>query len=231
MKLLNVFLAAVTLMTAAMSPALAESKVKILGANYGGNGCPERSASVTVSPDGQALTILFDKFAALGNNVSESRKSCNLSIPIQVPQGFQISFYDADYRGYVSPETTGKLRAEYFFAGQRGPVFARSFNGETNYDVRDSLATRTDVWSACGASENMRINASMVARGKGMATVDSFDLAHRGLLYHIQYRACNSQSSRPTPKAQNIGMSNTRNNHLIAETQDGGLIITPRSQY
>ena len=189
MNILQSFLATTVLTIAAISPALAQ-KVEILGANYGGSGCPENSASVSVSPDGQELSILFDKFAALGNDSTQSRKSCNLSIPIQVPQGFQISLYDADYRGYVAPSTTGNLRAEYFFAGNRGPVFSRTFRGETDYNVRDSLATVANVWSACGNSVNMRINASMTARGSGMATVDSFDLAHRGLIYHIQYRDC-----------------------------------------
>nr|WP_309734520.1 DUF4360 domain-containing protein [Chamaesiphon sp. OTE_75_metabat_556] len=189
MKLLKA-LVVTALVTLPISPALAESQVKIQGASYGGSGCPDRSASVSVSPDGQELTVLFDKFSALGNDPSQSRKSCNLSIPIKVPEGFQISLYDADYRGYVAPATSGTLRAEYFFAGNRGPVFQRTFNGENNYNVRDSLATVADVWSACGDSTNMRVNASMSARGKGAATVDSFDLAHRGLVYHIKYRAC-----------------------------------------
>ncbi|MCG9892214.1 MAG: DUF4360 domain-containing protein [Thermosynechococcaceae cyanobacterium MS004] len=191
MQRLRAFFAATLLMAAAISPALAqEAKIEILGANYGGSGCPENSASVSVSPDGQELSILFDKFAALGNNPRESRKSCNLSIPIKVPQGFQISLYDADYRGYVAPATTANLRSEYFFAGNRGPVFSRTFRGETDYNVRDSLVTVADVWSSCSDSVNMRINASMSARGAGMATVDSFDLAHRGLVYHIKYRRC-----------------------------------------
>jgi Domain of unknown function (DUF4360) len=189
--LVKTFLATATIMAAFISPAFAAPKVEILGAGYGGNGCPAGSANVTVSPDGQELTILFDKFIALGNNARESRKSCNLSIPIKVPQGFQISLYDADYRGYVAPSTTG-LRAEYFFAGGRGPVFSRRFNGEKQYNVRDSLATVADVWSRCGDSLNMRVNASMSAIGQGMATVDSFDLAHRGLVYHIKYRSCPS---------------------------------------
>jgi Domain of unknown function (DUF4360) len=196
MKLVKALLGAATLVAASLAPVYANtnSKVEIIGAGYGGNGCPANSASVTVSPDGQQLSILFDKFIAMGNNVSESRKSCNLSIPIKVPQGYQISLYDADYRGYVSPDTTGNLRAEYFFAGARGPVFSRSFKGESNYNVRDRLATVADVWSACGESTNMRVNAAMVvARGKGMATVDSFDLAHRGLVYHVKYRACSAR--------------------------------------
>jgi Domain of unknown function (DUF4360) len=190
MKIVKALLGVAVLMATSISPAFAQQKVEILGANYGGNGCPANSASVTVSPDGQELSILFDKFIALGNNASERRKSCNLSIPIKVPQGFQISLYDADYRGYVAPATSGNLRAEYFFAGSRGPVFSRTFNGETNYNVKDSLATVANVWSRCGDSLNMRVNAAMTARGSGMATVDSFDLSHRGLVYHIKYRAC-----------------------------------------
>lgn len=190
MKFVKLLLATV-LTTAAVSPALAATpSVQILGASYGGSGCPDRSASVTVSPDGQELSILFDKFVAQGNVSAETRKSCNLSIPIKVPQGFQISIYDADYRGYVAPQTSGNLRAEYFFAGNRGPVFSRTFNGETNYNVRDSLATVADVWSRCGDSVNMRVNAAMTAKGAGTATVDSFDLAHRGLVYHVKYRTC-----------------------------------------
>jgi hypothetical protein len=184
------FLAAATLIAASVGPAFANDKVEILGAEYGGNGCPEGSASVGVSPDGQELSILFDKFIAVGNKAEERRKNCNLSIPIKVPQGFQISLYDADYRGYVAPDTTGRLRAEYFFAGQRGPVFSRTFNGEQDYNVRDQLVTVADVWSRCGDSVNMRVNAAMTASGRGMATVDSFDLAHRGLVYHVKYRQC-----------------------------------------
>jgi Domain of unknown function (DUF4360) len=190
MNYLKAFFAASVLTATAIGPAFAQ-KVEILGASYGGSGCPDRSASVSVSPDGQELSILFDKFSALGNDPEQSRKSCNLSIPIRVPQGFQVSLYDADYRGYVAPSTLANLRAEYFFAGSRGPLFSRTFRGETEYNVRDSLVTVADVWTRCGDSVNMRVNASMAARGAGMATVDSFDLAHRGLVYHVKYRSCN----------------------------------------
>jgi hypothetical protein len=190
MKFIKALLVLATIVAGPMAPAFASDKVEIMGASYGGNGCPANSASVTVSPDGQELSVLFDKFIAQGKDPNNSRKSCNLVIPIKVPQGFQISLYDADYRGYVAPDTKGTLRAEYFFAGNRGPVFQRTFRGEESYTVTDSLATVANVWSTCGSSENMRVNASMAARGQGMATVDSFDLAHRGLVYHIKYRNC-----------------------------------------
>ncbi|QLE42939.1 DUF4360 domain-containing protein [Nostoc sp. C052] len=60
MKFVKVFLAAVTFITTSVSPAFADAKVEILGASYGGSGCPNESASVSVSPDGQELTILLD---------------------------------------------------------------------------------------------------------------------------------------------------------------------------
>ncbi len=193
MKRFNALLTSVALAAASIATSMAPAsaaQVEILGATYGGSGCPNNSASVSVSPDGQELTILFDKFIAMGNDATQRRKSCQMSIPIKVPQGFQISLYDADFRGYVAPRTQANLRSEYFFAGNRGPVFSRNFNGETNYNVRDRLATVANVWSACGDSVNMRVNSAMTARGAGMATVDSFDLAHRGLVYHIKYRPC-----------------------------------------
>lgn len=184
MNTIKTMLVTATLMAASVAPALAEPKVEIVGAGYGGTGCPGGSASVVVSPDGQELSILFDKYIA-----QNGRKSCNLTIPIKVPSGYQISLFDADYRGYVSPATLGKLRAEYFFAGERGPVVARTIRGESNYTFTDSLMAES--WSRCGDSLNMRVNSSMIAEGKGTAGVDSFDLARRGgFIYHIKYRGC-----------------------------------------
>ncbi len=187
MKLLKALVTGAVLLSVSGGQALAATSVSIQGAGYGGNGCPAGSASVTVSPNGQELSILFDKFST---NRATQRVSCNLTIPIKVPQGFQVSLYDADYRGYVAPRTRARLRSEYFFAGQRGPVFQRTFRGETDYNVRDSLTTVANVWSACGDSVNMRVNSSMTASGQGNASVDSFDLSHKGMVYHVKYRSC-----------------------------------------
>lgn len=187
MKLFKTLLTSTILLAISGGQAFAGGTVMIEGAGYGGSGCPAGSASVNVSPDGQELSILFDKFKA---DQSQRRISCNLTIPIRVPQGFQISLYDADYRGYVAPNTSARLRSEYFFAGRRGSIFERTFQGETDYNVRDSLATMANVWSRCGDSVNMRVNSSMTSSGQGSASVDSFDLSHRGMVYHIEYRTC-----------------------------------------
>jgi hypothetical protein len=189
MKLIKALLVLATVVAAPVAPAFAKQPVQIVGVSYGGNGCPTNSVTVEVGSDGQELSILFDKFIAQGNDPKNSRKSCNISIPIKVPPGFQISLYDADYRGYVEPDTQGTLRTEYFFAGNRGPVFERTFYGESNYIATDRPSTVASIWSGCGGNENMRVNASMTASGEGIATVDLLK-AHRGLVYHLKYRAC-----------------------------------------
>ena len=70
MKILQSFLATTVMLTmAAISPALAQ-KVQILGANYGGSGCPDNSASVSVSPDGQELSMRLQRQEILELNTS-----------------------------------------------------------------------------------------------------------------------------------------------------------------
>jgi hypothetical protein len=192
MKRHNAMLAALVLASTSIVTASAPASaapVEITGLNYGGSGCPADSARIKVNSNGRKLILLFDKFVAVGSDASQSRKSCNISIPIKVPAGYQISLSDAEFRGYVSPRTQATLRSEYFFAGQRGPTFVRNFAGAANYAVRDRPAEFANVWSACGESVNMRVNSSMTARGQGQATVDSLKLGG-GLIYNLKYRPC-----------------------------------------
>ncbi len=192
MKRHHAILAAFVLAAISIAPAPASvsaAPVEITGLNYGGSGCPAGSVEIRVNSNGRKLILLFDKFVAVGSDASQSRKSCNISIPIQVPAGYQVSLADAEFRGYVSPRTKATLRSEYFFAGQRGPTFVRNFNGAANYAVRDRPAEVANVWSACGESVNMRVNSSITARGNGKATVDSLKWGG-GLIYDLKYRPC-----------------------------------------
>ncbi len=168
---------------------------------HGGNGCPAGTASATLSPDGKSLSIIFDQFiteAGQGVGRTMDRKSCNVAIPVHVPNGLSISIIAIDYRGFVSlPQgATAKLQAEYFFAGMAGPRFAKDFYGrqDTDYLFNNTLGVQAMVWSPCGADVNLRVNASMMVRNSShnvaMATVDSADVS-AGILYRIQTRRCN----------------------------------------
>lgn len=177
---------------------------------YGGNGCPVGSASVTLSPDQKSLSILFDQYMAEAggpNGRQVDRKTCNISIPVHVPQGLSVSIFTVDYRGFNSLPSGGRslFSTEYFFAGVRGPKFQKTFQGpmEQDYTLTSSLVGVGQVWSACGEDVNLRVNTSMTAytnryKDDALSTVDSVDLKS-GLVYHLQWKSCGGNHSQPTP--------------------------------
>jgi hypothetical protein len=186
-----------------LSSALAMADTLTLGQPaYGGNGCPAGTASVNVSPSGDAISILFDQFSAEAGKTTNrriDRKSCNISIPVQVPQGYSVAVFSVDYRGFnaIPSGGTNRLDSEYFWAGSRGPHISRSFYGplNDNFTVTDDLMAQALVWAPCGASVNLRVNASMMAQSnrameQTIGTVDSADISS-ALIYHIQWRRCN----------------------------------------
>lgn len=168
---------------------------------YGGTGCPANTASVALSHDAKSLSIIFDQFVveAGGMNKTTERKSCNIAIPVHVPQGFSVSVVDVDYRGYVSlpAQAQARLSAEYFLAGSIGPRFDKLFVGrtDTDYNFQNTIGIQAQVWSPCGADTILRVNAAMLVRtnrynDEALATVDSADFK-TGMLYKLQWRTCN----------------------------------------
>jgi hypothetical protein len=167
---------------------------------YGGNGCPAGSVSATLSPDAKALSMLFDQYIVeAGGETGKSfdRKSCNIAIPVHVPQGLSISIITIDYRGYNNLPTGARseFNVEYFFAGTRGPTFRRTFNGvlDEDYTIRNELTAQAVVWSECGVDVNLRTNSSIRvntrANRQALATVDSEDVS-AAIVYQLQWRPC-----------------------------------------
>jgi hypothetical protein len=166
--------------------------------DYGGTGCPAGSASATLSPDQKSLSILFDAYQAeAGANKAFSRVSCNIAIPVHVPQGLSVSLLAIDYRGYNNVPQGGStdFNVEYFFAGARGPTFKRTFKGplDEDYTIHNELTAQAMVWSACGVDVNLRTNSSIRVATKGgkqaLATVDSEDV-NAGIIYQLQWKSC-----------------------------------------
>lgn len=168
---------------------------------YGGTGCPAGSASVALSPDQTAISLLFDQYVVeAGGAKAFDRKNCNIAVPVHVPQGYSVSVFAIDYRGFTVLPYGGRasLSVDYFLAGQgRGYRTSKSFWGPvaTDYLKSDNLELEAVVWSACGADTILRANTSMLVqsnarREQAMATVDSADI-QAGLIYHIQWRRCN----------------------------------------
>lgn len=184
------------------STSFAQDDIQLGIPGYGGNGCPSGSASVTLSPDNKSLSIIFDEFiteAGPGVGKTLDRKSCNIAIPVHIPQGFSVSVIGVDYRGFVSlpsRRSFAQLKAEYFLAGSRGPIYRKRFRGsqDTDYLFSNDITAQAVVWSACGADVNLRVNASMLLKNgdrydDALATVDSADVSS-GIIYQLQWKRC-----------------------------------------
>lgn len=182
--------------------AFAQPGLELGYPSTGGNGCPQGSVSASLSPDNTQLSILFDSFIAEAGPASGKtldRKSCNISIPVTVPNGYSVSVVAVDYRGFVglpSRRANARFTAEYFFANMAGPRMQRQFVGaqNTDYLIENDLVLSAVVWSACGAQTNLRVNASIMLQNTdysqdAIATVDSADISS-GIIYQLQFRRC-----------------------------------------
>jgi hypothetical protein len=167
---------------------------------YGGTGCPAGSVSATLSPDAKSLSLLFDEYIVeAGGDTGKAfdRKSCNIAIPVFVPQGLSVSVIAIDYRGYNNVPRGGAtdFNVEYFFAGTRGPSFRKTFRGpiDEDYLIRNELTAQAMVWSACGADVNLRTNSSIRVTTRqnqqALATVDSQDVS-AAIIYQLQWKRC-----------------------------------------
>ena len=197
----KILMGAIALTALAMAGAAsARDDIRLGEPGYGGTGCPSGSVSTTLSPDEKSLSLIFDEYTvSAGGTTGRSfdRKSCNVAIPVHVPQGYSVSVLSVDYRGFnhLPRGATSQFNVEYFFAGGRGPAFRRSFFGalDSDYTISNVLQAESVVWSACGADVNLRTNSSMrlntVNYAEAMATVDSEDV-NAAIVYHLQWRPC-----------------------------------------
>jgi hypothetical protein len=182
------------------APVFAANDISLGEPGYGGTGCPAGTVSVTLSPDAKSLSLLFDEYqVAVGGETGKSfdRKSCNIAIPVHVPQGLSVSILKIDYRGFnfLPRGATSQFNVEYFFAGTRGPSFQRKFYGAINDDylISNELTAQAIVWSGCGADVNLRTNSSMrvstVSNKEAMSSIDSQDV-NAAIIYQLQWRQC-----------------------------------------
>ncbi len=201
MKLGKILMMAFTTL-ASTSPAAMADDIWVGQPAYGGTGCPSGSASVTLSPDSKSLSILFDSFTTEAGGMTGrtvDRKGCNIAIPVHVPQGYSLSVFQIDYRGFnaLPPGARSQFNVEYFFAGATGPRYSRTFMGPQNQDylINNRLTAETVIWSPCGKDVNLRTNTSMMTstnayREQALSSVDSMDL-NAGIIYQLQWRRCN----------------------------------------
>ena len=158
-----------------------------------GNACNPSNMRATLSPDGSAVSLLFDEFIAEagGSKDSIDRRTCIVDIPVNVAPGYQVAISAVDYRGFLALPKLGyaqfatlfnltgysPVRIDRRMSAQQAPL-------HTSFSYKNQL-TKTDVdsrWSACGARTSLRINTSLLVasnnlREQTMAGIDSADFS------------------------------------------------------
>ena len=116
-------------------------------------------------------------------------------MPFRVPSGQSVAIVGVQYKGFnrLPAGATATLRTETFFAGGNGPVVSRTFKGPSSGSYSFTSAASAPVWSACGASFNLRINSSLLVNTTGGRSASSSvrlqDVA-AGLIYQLKYKSC-----------------------------------------
>jgi hypothetical protein len=192
----------------------------------GGSGCPANRVSAALSPDGSALSVLFDDYTvtADGSNLVDY-KDCNMAIPVHVPYGYSVSFARVDYRGFnfLPYGTEAELSIEYFFAGSSTVPYIQHFRHDAsgdasgNFLLQDTIDSTNVTWSRCGTSDvTLRINNSLkvttnVLGEQASSTIDTIDVSldnpegRKGLVFYLQWNPC-GQYSAAAPSAAPLGV-------------------------
>lgn len=160
----------------------------------GGTGCP--AGTVSAAAGANTLSLRFTSFrASAGGARSFDRKACGVSIPFTVPAGMSVAIVGVTYKGLNSlpAGASARLSSEIFFAGGKGPVATKTYDGPSKGPFTFSTASVGTVWSACGASLNLRVNASVLVKTAGgraaVTSIRSQDVA-AALIYQLKFKRC-----------------------------------------
>jgi hypothetical protein len=211
MKTILLFCALTLTLSLTSTLALARTspdKVKVGRPSHEGTGCPDGSASATLSPDLRTLSVIFDRYQAEAGGPSHKKTDhlhCNLRVPLEVPPGHSLAIVKVDFRGFNSLPQGARSRFKGKF-GMRsiGKILDnrdlnRDFSGPLDEDYVLSQAAQAEVWSNCGGTTELDLKTSLDVwtnkqRDHALSTVDSLDMtSDLSTVYHLAWKECPAQ--------------------------------------
>lgn len=107
-------------------------ELEIVGVHWQGSGCDFQNVAVTLSPDGQDLSFLFDEY---GIELSPQdprpslRKDCLIYLDFKTAPGIQFAFRSVDYRGFaaIPAGMEGFHRLAALLQGERVPTLKENY--------------------------------------------------------------------------------------------------------
>ena len=166
-------------------------------------GCPAGSFSVVTSPDGTALTVLFDNFSIKDTDAAGglARVTCAVEIPLHLPDGYSLGVYKVDYRGFahLDSKQRGELDVDYgILRNNRSRNYRRAIKGayDGDFTFTEHLGAGLMKRAGCGDDAVLNFAAALTLRtsaGAGQATMalDSIDGTPKGgLVFGLDLKKC-----------------------------------------
>ena len=185
------------------SDAFARPSVYALSAHAVDEGCAAGSFSVVTSPDGSAISVLFDNFAVKGTeaNGGFARTTCAVEIPLHLPEGYSLGVYRVDYRGFahLDDKQRAQMNVDYgLMRHNHSRRFRRDIKGayDGDFTFNERLGAGLMKRAGCGDDAVLNFSASLILEsrvGPGQATMslDSIDGAPQGgLIFGLDLKKC-----------------------------------------
>ncbi|GGQ48503.1 hypothetical protein GCM10010166_15940 [Couchioplanes caeruleus subsp. azureus] len=167
-----------------------------------GSGCRADTVAVALSSDKAAFTVMYSAYlaqAGSGARNQDQRRTCSLTVRLDVPPTLRYAITAVDYRGFahLEPGASATLAARYHFQGSGAPAHSvHSFAGglDDNWQVTDSAGSGI-VFSSCGQGRKVDIDTELRASAHradapiSHITMDSTD-SEVASTYHLAYRSC-----------------------------------------
>jgi hypothetical protein len=190
---------------AVASTDIPQEKITVNVQTVNGSGCPAGSTTVTAAPDNTSFTVGYADYVAsagAGAKPTDFRKNCQLSLRINVPQGFTYAVARADYRGHarLARGVTARQNAYYYFMGtaptaETSEEFAGPFAG--GWATTDRTDVATLVYAPCGAQVSLNMNTELKVDASGsdvngVGSYLSMDTSKGGVrtIYHLSWKRC-----------------------------------------
>jgi hypothetical protein len=158
----------------------------IVGYQHSGRGCPQNSVYIqTINNNGSILVDYSEMRARADNYNQRVSTGCRLSLQLDVPRGYQVSFSNVNQRGSAYASDNGaqgsiNIQSKLQYARysvqltnrrQRGP-----FN--SNYSFTDTANSRDEQWTDCNRNRNrtsVDLTTDLLAETFSSNSVFSFD--------------------------------------------------------
>ena len=161
----------------------------------------EEACSTTVisSPDGSALTILFDDLSVVAGD--QQTRACSVSALLNLPEGYSLGVYRVDYRGYahLAKKENATLVVDYNLGPKaNGRQFKRTVKGaiDDDFSFTENIGAGQMKRVGCGSAAVLNVDVALsldATTGEALATMDSSDGAVKhGLVYHLDLKKCGS---------------------------------------